>query len=241
MRDMERIKPKYNVTLDNKQIVMIIVSSLVILVLVFVIGFMLGKNTGIKEVQQTPASQGQNKPQNAVVFTQQTVGTPGEVAGEVTGEASGQAAGQNSGTTSEQANVQAPATQTTVVLTPTTTASKHTELTFYKSLTQEGQQKKEIHKKQAKKQASKKAERGTAGKFSIQCGAFKEKGGAEKLSSELKNKYRLSAWIVPVSAKGEMLYGVRVGHFESREKAQTYEKKQLVPKGLRNCVITVAK
>lgn len=228
MRDMERIKPKYNVTLDNKQIVMIVVSSVVILVLVFVIGFVLGKNIGLKEVRQAALSPEQIKPQNAVVFTQQTTGGSGEITGQSTGQVPA------------QENALTATTQTTAAgVSPTTAAGKHAELTFYKSLTQEGQQKKEVRKTQAKKTVVKKAVHRQAGKFSIQCGAFKEKSGAERLTSELKKKYKLSAWIAPIAARGEKLYEVRIGHFETRKNAQIYEQKQLAPKGLRNCVITV--
>ena len=227
MRDMERIKPKYNVTLDNKQIVMLIISSIVILVLVFIIGFVLGKNTGIKESQLASASSHGSMPQNAVVFTQQTmqsgqgVTQPSEEGGQVTGETQGSA------------------------VTRTTAGTSHTELTFYKSLTNSRKQKK-TEKKQVKKAEKKiiekkKTVRAERGKFSIQCGAFREKSQAERLGTELKNKYGLSSWLEPITSQGERLFRVKIGHFETREQAQAYQKQRLLPKGLRNCVITVDK
>ncbi len=233
MRDMERIKPKYNVTLDNKQIVMIIVSSVVILVLVFVIGFVLGKNTGIREARQAPGTAKESASQNAVVFTQQTM----------------QSAGQITGGSQAQGTEQAAAETATETVTQTTRAEKHTELTFYKSLTEEGKHK-EVKGKQAEKTEKHKAEKNKSikkaihkveGRFSIQCGAFKDNDQAGRLSSELKKKYRLTAWIEPMEINGEKIYRVKIGHFETREKAQAYEKRQLSPKGLRNCVITVGK
>jgi cell division protein FtsN len=238
MRDMERIKPKYNVTLDNKQIVMLIISSLVILVLVFIIGFVLGKNAGIRESQEASASSRGNMPQNAVVFTQQTM------------QSSGQPSAQPSGqgvTQSAEEGQQAPAVEQAPggAATQTTAAVKHTELTFYKSLTQGGKQGKE-EKKPAKKTEKKKIEKKKTaqvakGKFSIQCGAFRERAQAERLTSELKKKYNLASWIEPITGKEEKLYRVKVGHFETREQAQNYQKHRLLPKGLRNCVITVDK
>ena len=229
MRDMERIKPKYNVTLDNKQIVMLIISSIVILVLVFIIGFVLGKNTGIKESQLASASSQGNMPQNAVVFTQQTmqsgqgVTQPSEGGGQVTGETQGPAG----------------------AVTRTTAGTSHTELTFYKSLTNSGKQKKTEKKpvKKAEKKIieKKKTVRAERGKFSIQCGAFREKSQAERLGSELKKKYGMSSWIEPIAGQGEKLFRVKIGHFETREQAQAYQKQRLLPKGLRNCVITVDK
>ena len=229
MRDMERIKPKYNVTLDNKQIVMLIISSIVILVLVFIIGFVLGKNTGIKEFQLASASSQGNMPQNAVVFTQQTmqsgqgVTQPSEEGGQVTGETQGPAG----------------------AVTRTTAGTSHTELTFYKSLTNSGKQnkteKKQVKKTEKKIIEKKKTVRAERGKFSIQCGAFREKSQAERLGSELKKKYGLSSWIEPIAGQGERLFRVKIGHFETREQAQSYQKQRLLPKGLRNCVITVDK
>ncbi len=233
MRDMERIKPKYNVTLDNKQIVMLIISSLVILVLVFIIGFVLGKNAGIRESKEASASSRGNMPQNAVVFTQQTM------------QSSVQPSGQGV-TQSAEEGQQAPAVEQAPggAVTQTTAAVKHTELTFYKSLTQgkQGKEEKKPAKKAEKKRIEKKKTAQVAkGKFSIQCGAFRERAQAERLTSELKKKYNLASWIEPITGKEEKLYRVKVGHFETREQAQNYQKHRLLPKGLRNCVITVDK
>ena len=228
MRDMERIKPKYNVTLDNKQIVMLIVSSIVILVLVFIIGFVLGKNTGMKESQLASASSQGNMPQNAMVFTQQTMQSGQGVT--QTQEEGQQATGE----TQAQAGA----------VTQTTAGGSHTELTFYKSLTNGGNRKTTEKKriiKAEKKKIAKKTVRAEKGKFSIQCGAFREKSQAERLGSELKKKYGFSAWIEPITGQGERLYRVKLGHFGTREQAQAYQKQRLLPKGLRNCVITVDK
>ncbi len=226
MRDMERIKPKYNVTLDNKQIVMLIISSLVILVLVFIIGFVLGKNAGSREQQIAAATQQEAMPQNAVVFTQQTM-----------------QAGQGATPAAQEG------TQVTAgAVTQTTAAVSHTELTFYKSLTDHGKrpetgkhavrktEKKKIEKKKTMRVA---AVRSGKGKFSIQCGAFRERSQADRLSSELRKKYRLDSWIEPISEKSEKMYRVKIGHFETHEQAQLYEKRTLLKKGIRNCVITV--
>ena len=227
MRDMERIKPKYNVTLDNKQIVMLIVSSIVILVLVFIIGFVLGKSTGMKESQLASASSQGNMPQNAVVFTQQTMQSGQGVTHATEGQ-------QVTGETQAQAGA----------VTQTTAGASHTELTFYKSLTNSGNRKTTEKKriiKTEKKKTVKKTVRAERGKFSIQCGAFREKSQAERLGSELKKKYGFSSWIEPITGQGERMYRVKLGHFGTREQAQAYQKQRLLPKGLRNCVITVDK
>jgi cell division protein FtsN len=221
MRDMERIKPKYNITLDNKQIVMLIISSIVILILVFIIGFVLGKNAGIKESQSASASSQGSMPQNAVVFTQQTMEAEGQ------GVTQPAEAGRSAAATAE-------------AVTQTTAAAKHTELTFYKSLTQGGKQVK-TEKRQTKKIEKKSTVNAAKGKFSIQCGAFREITQAERLNSELKKKYKLASWVESITLNGKRLYRVKVGHFETREGAQVYEKQRLSPKGLRNCVITADK
>lgn len=227
MRDMERIKPKYNLTLDNKQIVMLIVSSVIIIGLVFIIGFVIGKNTGLKESNLASTGSQLTKPQNAVVFTQQTL--------------------QNVEQNTNQASQPSETTEAMVVeqtmgkkTTQTTTAEKHTELTFYKSLT-EGTTHKEVSKKRSKNNMGKKNEHPVKGTFSIQCGAFSEKAQAERLSKELKEKYKQGSWIEATTEQGRKLYRVKIGHFETKPKAQTYEKQYLEPKGLRNCIISINK
>ncbi len=226
MRDMERIKPKYNVTLDNKQIVMLIVSSLVILVLVFIIGFVLGKNAGIRERRIAGVSPQETMPQNAVVFTQQTMQ-------------------QGQGMTPEAQEGQQVSAGT---VTQTTAGVSHTELTFYKSLTTPSQHtaarthpvKKTEKKIREKKNLERRAAvRPARGNFSIQCGAFREQSQADRLHADLRKKYGLDSWIEPISVRGEKLYRVKVGHFETHEQAQVYEKRTLQRKGIRNCVITV--
>ncbi|MGB9735949.1 MAG: SPOR domain-containing protein [bacterium] len=227
MRDMERIKPKYNITLDNKQILMLVVSSIVILVLVFIIGFVLGKNAGIKESGVASTGTQVEKPQNAVVFTQQTLQTAEQNAGQVS-QTTESAQTVTTGEAEEGKAISA------------TTATKHTELTFYKSLT-ESKTHHEINKKQTKKTAGKIKEHTTRGPFSIQCGAFKDKAQAERLSKELKEKYKLVSWIESVVEHGNRLYRVKIGHFETKQKAQDYEKEHMIPKGLRNCIVSVNK
>jgi cell division protein FtsN len=222
MRDMERIKPKYNVTLDNKQIIMLILSSVVILALVFIIGFVLGKNAGIKQIQVASNETQNARSQNAVVFTQQTI--------------------QSAEQTSQQALPPSPSVSASEqpsgeVVTQTTAVTKHTELTFYKSLTEEGRHY-EANRKQTKKVSVKKNEHKNKEIFSIQCGAFREKAQAQHLSADLKEKYKLMSWIEVVEEKGKRLYRVKIGHFETKQKAKDYELQHLVPKGLRNCIVS---
>ncbi|MCL4558578.1 MAG: SPOR domain-containing protein [Deltaproteobacteria bacterium] len=229
MRDIERIKPKYSVTLDNKQVVMIVVSFIVILVLVFAIGFVLGRSMGTREVQQANLMPQQIRPRNAVVFTQQTAEVPGRASGEGYGRP-------------EQAETQTAETRTTTaVQSPTTTAGRHSELTFYTSLTKNGRREKGAQKKQAERTAPKKSARRQEGKFSIQCGAFQQKSGADRQASDLKKRYRLATWIARATTRGGRLYEVRIGHFESRKRAQIYEQGELIRRGVRNCVIAVDK
>ncbi len=224
MRDMERIKPKYNLTMDNKQIVMLIILSIIVLVLVFVIGFALGRSTGVKEAQHLPVSAKQIKPQNVVVFTQETM----------------QSSKRSPAQLGERISVQTGAAQSATAITQTTAANKHTELTFYKSLTK-GNGRKKIKKKETTKVAPKKVAIKATGKFSIQCGAFRKMKEAKRLRTELKRKYGVTTWIEPITVRNEMFYRVKTGHFETKKKAQLYEKNRLKPKGLSNCVITVSK
>ncbi len=224
MRDMERIKPRYSVTLDNKQVVMIVVSSVVILTLVFAIGFVLGRGLGSRGGRQAGGPPQQGTQQNAVVFTEQT-----------TAQAAGEGYGQQGQVNSPTATTQSA----TAVMPPTTTAHKHSELTFYKSLTRESSARKRVQKKRTEKTAPRKIARRPGGRFSIQCGAFREKSQAERLGTELRKKYRLNPWTESVTVKGVRWYRVRIGHFATSERAKAYEAHQLAPKGLRNCGVAI--
>ncbi|MCL4478743.1 MAG: SPOR domain-containing protein [Deltaproteobacteria bacterium] len=208
MRDMERIKPKYTITMDNKQIVMVVIAFIVILGLVFSIGYVLGKNT--KTIPQVTQVQ-QVKPQNAIIFTQSAVSATTQT---------------NTVAVSSASKISSP-----------TTATTHTEMTFYKSLTEEKNHKEIKNKVESRKPVKRIAKKQT-GRFNIQCGAYRGKREAEASISQIKKRAHVMPWIESVTIRHVQWYRVKIGHFGTKEQALRYEKIHLKPNGLINCIVT---
>lgn len=240
MRDGRRVRDRFEVSLEPRQVALLFVLCLVILVLVFALGIIVGR--GLRSpvtppsVAGTPAEEGAEVADGPPVDAASLPGDP--VEGESDGapklkfygtdaktperEASAVAAtpaaeGDAAADAAPADSAPAPDLKGLPEPAPAKAAAKSSEKPAEKPKAKAEAKPKAEAKKTAKIDTKTKA---AGGKFTIQVSAFQNRSQADHLVSNLKNK-GYEAYIAQAVIPGKGIwYRVRIGSFGSRDDAQ---------------------
>jgi DedD protein len=222
MRDENaRVREKFELSLDGRQIASIVVGALVILGVVFVLGLNVGRQIATRQVDaaragdlealdRPPSTPSPGVDDASLTFhdrlvKQKPAATPPVTAAAVsTPAAPPPSAPQSAPTTPPPAVVQAASTPPAAAPAPAAPATKPPE-----------------EKAEVQARAAKPPPAGT-GAFTIQIGATQQRPEADRIAARYRSlRPRVEA--ADVQGKGRW-YRVRVGSFETREAAERYRK-----------------
>ncbi len=222
MRDLRKVKNKYEFRLDNRQLALLFAGGLLIFVLLFTLGVMVGRDWRKWEQSRKPA-------------------LSSEQAGLARVEEEGLSE-EDVLPTLEEATPEGKLSKESISSSAEIASSserlKEEEYTFYETLPQKepaktklkippGEKEGEGEKKDVKESAPKKELATTypsslgEGKYTIQVSSFTEREKATKLVTELIRK-KYPAYITSTQISQKTWYRVRVGQFASREEAQKF-------------------
>lgn len=239
MRDGRRVRDRFEVSLEPRQVALLFVLCLVILVLVFALGIIVGR--GLRSpvtpptVAGTPAEEGAEVADGPPVDAASLPGDP--VEGEADGAPKLKFYGADGKTPEREASAVAPtpAAEPEAAAVPADAAPAPdlkglpAEPAPVKAAAKPAE--KPAEKPKAKAEAKPKAEpkktakadtksKPAGGKFTIQVSAFQSRSQADHLVSNLKNK-GYDAYIAQAVIPGKGIwYRVRIGNFGSRDDAQ---------------------
>jgi septal ring-binding cell division protein DamX len=197
VRDLRKIKSKYEFKLDNKQIAFLFVGGLVILVVVFALGIVVGK--GLVEIQGAENVAMQETPVTAETIPDPIIWT--EPTPEATPEASDSGyvniltATPDPGTETVPEATPEPMVPDTIVPEPTPAPTPEPIVTPPSS---------------------------TGGKFTIQLSSHPTKADADTRKALYLSKGLADVYVMSAKVKGQTWYRVRTGHFATKEGAQQF-------------------
>lgn len=231
MRDGRRVRDRFEVSLEPRQVALLFVLCLVILVLVFALGIIVGR--GLRSpvsppsvAGAAPAEEGADVAEGPPVDAAALPGDP--VEGDEDGAPKLKFYGADGKTPEREADAVAAAPSAASAPAESVAADPApdlkglpTEKPPVKAAAKTAEKPKEKPKAEPKKTAKvdDKAKAG-GGKFTIQVSAFQNRGQADHLVSNLKNK-GYDAYIAQAVIPGKGIwFRVRIGHYASRDDAQ---------------------
>jgi cell division septation protein DedD len=232
MRDgSRRVRDKFDISLEPRQVALLFVLCLVILILVFALGIIVGRGlknpTGVPATAQVVSEAEQPPVDAAIDDSEAPAAVPTEdEAPKLKFFAEGQQTPQREVSAvppapvippveeeaTEPAPSAAPVAAAKVEAPPAAAPKPEPKKAPAKA------EKKEEPKKVAKKEPAKSA---SAGKFTVQVSAFQNRAQADHLVSNLKNK-GYDAYIAQATIPGKgVWYRVRIGKYPNRDAAQS--------------------
>lgn len=207
MREGRRVRERFEMSLEPKQLALLFVLVLVILVLVFALGIIVGR--GLKSPVTPPTTadvlDGDEAPPVGEAASPETAATEGDDAPKLKFYGEGATAPHSEASALAQEDEVGPPAPAAAPAAPKAKAEKP-----------------KAAEKKAEKKTEKKSEakaKGT-GKFTIQVSAFQSRSQADHLVSTLKHK-GYDAYIAQASIPGKgVWYRVRIGNYASRDAAQ---------------------
>jgi DedD protein len=222
MRDLRKVKNKYEFRLDNRQLALLFAGGLLIFVLLFTLGVMVGRDWREWEQSREPEASSQ-QPELAQVeeegsFEEDVLPTLEEA------------------TPGVKLSKKSISSSAEIASSPE--SPKEVEYTFYETLPQKepakieleappGEKEREAEKKIVEKPSPKEKSATTQpplpveGKYTVQVSSFTEREKATELVARLiKKKY--PAYITSTQISQTTWYRVRVGRFATREEAEKF-------------------
>jgi DedD protein len=217
MRDLRKVKNKYEFRLDNRQLALLFAGGLLIFVLLFTLGVMVGRDWREWEQSRELAVSSQ-QPELAQVEEEVVLPKLEEA------------------TPKDELSKKSISSSAEIASSPE--SPKEVEYTFYETLPQKepakmeleappGKKEKEEEKKIVKKPSPKEEPATTQppltaeGKYTVQVSSFTEREKATELVARLiKKKY--PAYITSTQISQTTWYRVRIGRFASREEAEKF-------------------
>ena len=219
MRDIRKVKNKYELRLDNRQLALLFAAGLLIFILLFTLGVMVGRDWSEWEQSRKLALPSEQEEIAQVgeedLFKEEITALTEAISEKKLGEEPISSTGE---------------------ITPSPEAPKELEYTFYETLPKKEPVKtkleippeKEIKGEDtiAEEPAPKKEPvaapiLSSTGEYTIQVSSFTERGKATDLVNKLIRK-KYPAYITSIQISQKTWYRVRVGHFTSREEAEKF-------------------
>ncbi|HEY3346033.1 MAG TPA: SPOR domain-containing protein [Nitrospirota bacterium] len=209
MKDIGRIKERYDFSFDARQLGLLLLGAVGIIALVFTLGISLGM-----QWERKKSGAGDSIAQVKVSPAAVPAPVPAAIAPPVLKPVTTVAAATVSETKPADANAKEDAKLK---------AAENAKLTFPKTLTAKGDKAAPLTKEKPKDPKDK-ATQAASGKYTVQAGAYKEKGTARARADKLTAK-GFEARVLTDNKKGQPVYKIHVGSFDTKENAQAMAKK----------------
>jgi len=248
LRDTRKLKDKIELTVDPRQIALVVIGEVLLLVLVFILGFAVGHSRHAKpkaemaqQETQIPGAKEILQPE-AEQATPQAETAPEEATAQQGEQASQQAQQQPTEKSSSQQVYRVDLTGQKATQAPQISAAEPSQPASKKGqnliaeippseeseqpIQELEQMPAQVQQPQAQQPPARIEVPTTKSNryYTIQVSAFDTQTLAQAYIDKLKTKYALSAYAVEGSVQGKRWYRVRVGKFEDLQKAKEFAK-----------------
>lgn len=247
LRDTRKLKDKLELTIDPRQIALVVIGEVLLLILVFILGFAVGKS---RHAQQKPVlalqeplvqgeilaqtfEQSQSQTQEQVVETQEPVQETElqlQLPQEQIEETSGDQKVYQLDLTEQKDSAPQQSPQLSIPEPSPTTKQKEQSLIVEIPSSEEIEKPKEKREEQkpliipSQPEPTGFSNTVPSRYYTVQVAAFDTKEQASAYVDKLKQKYSLDAYITEGKVQGKTWYRVRVGKFEDLQKAKDFAK-----------------